>query len=249
MQRDRRRVTKVVALFMVLAMVAVVGASLAVSGGTSKSASTSTTQSTTPTTAGTTTTTIDPALLSEPAKELLALAAKGRASKFHVAFTVTGDSFASDVSSAAVEVWRANGMLRQDTSQTAASGVDKSQTFAGPDGTTQCLQAGSEAPACTLVSTTPATDEDLVFGVEVLVRTGAAVVARDDVAAGHPVRCFDVDAGTAPNRGSVCFSGGGAPVSLLTPHFTLTLSSLDDVVDDSTFVLPSPVTVTTVPAN
>jgi hypothetical protein len=228
--------TKAVAIVMLVAMVALLGASLTVSGGTS---STTTTLRATTSTAVATTTTIDPARLSAPAKELEALAAKGRGGRFHVRFEVTGDTFASDVSAAAAELWRADGRFRQDASQTSAAGVSTSQIFAGPDGVTQCLHQAATPVSCTDVTGEPGAADDLVSGVEVLVNTGSTVTARDDTVLGGPARCFDVGAATPASSGTVCFNPGGVPVRLVTPHFTLTASTVDDVIDAATFAVPA----------
>ena len=236
MRRDRQRMTKAVAIVMLVSIVALLGASLAVSGGSS---STTTTLQTPTSTALASTTTIDPARLSAPAKELEALAAAGRAGRFHVRFEVTGDTFASDVSAAAAEVWRADGRFRQDASQTSAAGVSTSQIFAGPDSVMQCIHQAGSPVSCTDVTGQPGAADDLVSGIEVLVNTGSTVTARDDTFLGGPVRCFEVGAATPASSGTVCLTPAGVPVRLITPHFTLFASTVDDAIDDSTFTVPA----------
>jgi hypothetical protein len=237
MRRDRKRMTKAVAIVMLVAMVALLGASFTVSRSTTST--TTTLASPSSTAPSTTSTTIDPALLSAPAKELEALAAKGRAGRFHVRFEVTGDAFASDVASAVVEVWRADGRFRQDASQTSTAGLSSSQLFAGPDGDTQCVTQAGSPISCTDVTAVPGATDDLVSGIEVLVNTGSSVTARDDTALGAPARCFDVGAATPENSGTVCFTAAGVPVGLVTPHFTLTVSTVDDAIDATTFAVPA----------
>jgi hypothetical protein len=235
MRRNRQRMTKAVAIVMLFAMVALVGASLAVSSSTS---STTTTTRPSTSTSVASTTTIDPALLSAPAKELEALAATGRAGRFHVVFQVTSDTFGPDVTSASVEVWRADGRFRQDASETSAAGVSTSQTYAGPNGVTQCVQQAGAALSCNDVSAAPGASDDLLAGLEQLVSTGSTVAARDDTLLGGPVRCFDVGAATPEASGTVCFTTAGVPARLVTPHFTLTASAVDDAVTDETFTVP-----------
>src|SRR3954447_19769493 len=242
MQRERRRrLTKVGALVMLVGLVALLGASLAV-GGRSTTSSTTTTSAPTTTTSIVTTTTIDPALLSDAAKELEMYAAKSRTGRYHVGFEVSGNGLGPSVTAATAEVWRDADRLRQDAAQTSSSGAQRSQTFSGPTGVVQCLQASAtEAPTCTQESTTPSTSDDLVSGVESVVKTGAPTLAKDDVVLGSPVRCFDVAGGDPSTAGSVCFTPAGVPVRFVTPSFTLTAVLADDAVDDATFTPPAPV--------
>jgi hypothetical protein len=239
MQRDRKRMTKAVAIVMLVGMVGLVGASLAVNGNGTTTTSTTTTARPPVPTSEATTTTIDPAQLGAEAKELDALAAKGRAGRFHVRFDVAGDVFGPEVTAAAVELWRADGRLRQDTSRTAADGVTTSQIFAEPDRVTQCLQKVPDPVTCTDVSGEQSAHDDLLSGVQVLVHTGSSVTATDDTALGAPVRCFAVGAETLANSSTVCFNTDGVPLRLVTPHFTLTAIAVDGDVDDETFSAPA----------
>jgi hypothetical protein len=239
MRRDRRqRLTKVAAVVMLVGMVGLLFASFAVGGG-SKSSTTTTAPTTS--TSVVTTTTIDPALLSEPAKELEALAATSRAGRYHVGFEVTGDGLAPDVTAATAEVWRDGDRVRQDTAQTSGSGAQKSQTFSGPTGVVQCLETATEPPSCTQLATSPDAADDLVSGIESLVRTGAPVTARDDTVLGSPARCFEVAAEDRTRAGAGCFPSEGVPVRLVTPHFTVMAVVADTAVEDATFAPPAPV--------
>ena len=228
---------------MLLGLVALVGGSLAVGGGTSSTTTTTRAPASTSTSAATTTT-IDPAKLSPEAKELEAFAAKSRGGTYHVHFQVSGDGLGKDVTAATVDVWRDGARLRQDTSQTTTTGVSTSQIYSDASGVVQCLTAPGSAVTCQRVSAQPDAADDIVTGVEAIVNTGSSVSAKDDTVLDAPARCFDIAAGIPDSAGSVCFTPTGTPVRLVTPHFALSLVSVDAAVDDATFTPPAPATPT-----
>jgi hypothetical protein len=245
-RRSARRKGVAVAVIGLFGVVAAAAGFAQISGSGDASGSTTTTialTSTTSTVPGPTTT-VDPATLAPDAKELYDLVHAGRATTYHVRFTLSGSSLTSDTTGATLEVWRSGPRIRQDTTLDDNRGHTHGANIGGPEGTITCQEQSNIPLTCQQESTAPVgSDADLLSTITQ--RLGSAVVvARDDVVLDRAVRCFDLDKDTAQTATSVCLTSEGVPLSLSAAGLQATATLVDAAVDDSTFVPPAPVSGT-----
>jgi hypothetical protein len=256
-QRTRAALT-ILAVFAVIVGVA----AFAQINNTATTATTDTTSTTavkTITTPPAPSTTVDPATLDGAAKELYTLVQTGRASRYHVVFTLSGPSLTQDTTEAVLEVWRDGARIRQDTKLTDARGTTHGTNIGGPNGTIVCQEQVGVPLACQQQTTGPL-DPNSDLLTTITDRLGATTVeARDDTVLGGPARCFTLDKANAANTADLCLTPQGAPVTIDTAGLKAVATKLDTTVDDSSFVPPAPVsgpettvlnsTVITAPAN
>lgn len=177
-----------------------------------------------------TTTTV--AELTDPdAKELIALADRGRGATVHARYRVA----AGPGPELALEFWRRGDLVRYD-SETGGPSAERTATFQLSEGNIGCRRAHGGAWTCTSLPAGaelgPQTlVEQLVKGLE-----ARPVAARTAAVAGQDARCFAID---EPPAGEVCLTAAGVPVLVGAGDARIELVQLDDHVPDEAFVPPA----------
>lgn len=164
--------------------------------------------------------------------ELVALLEAGRGETYHATYELAAPEL--DVAST-VEVWRADGQVRQDTFLEARDGTRvHTAAFQRAGSTISCVQRGDEPWSCAEAET-PASND--LFGTVADQLGGTRVRARDDEIDGRDVRCFDFE--TPEGEGTTCVTGAGIPVLLALAGSEIRLATLDDDVPGDTFTPPA----------
>jgi hypothetical protein len=169
------------------------------------------------------------------AAELDGLLARGRAATFHARYRPDGDaSMPGD--DLTIEVWQRQGSARQDSVLRTGESASRTRTLISVSGTVLCTQIDDDPWTCAS-SSDPSVDRGLFRNPAADIR-GADVTANDDEIGGRRVRCFSFarDAGSA----SYCLTPEGVPLTQTIGTAQLVVDLLDSAVDDSVFVLPTP---------
>ena len=174
------------------------------------------------------------------AAELDGLLARGRAATFHARYRPNGDgSMAGD--DLTIEVWQRQGSARQDSVLRSGQSASRTRTLISVSGTVLCTQIDDDPWTCGS-SSDPSVDGGLFRNPAADIR-GADVTATDDEVGGRRARCFSFarDAGSA----SYCLTPEGVPLTQTIGTAQLVVDLLDSAVDDSVFVLPTPLAAST----
>jgi hypothetical protein len=169
------------------------------------------------------------------AAELDELLVRGRAATFHARYRPAGDtSMPGD--HLTIEVWQRQGSARQDTVLGTGQSASRTRTLISGSGTVLCTQIDDDPWSCGS-SNDPSVGSGLFRNPAIDVQ-GADVVVHDDEVSGHRARCFSFprDAGSV----SYCLTPEGVPLTQTIGDAQLVIDLLDSAVDDSVFVLPTP---------
>jgi hypothetical protein len=183
--------------------------------------------------------TIPPPATGAPDKEASALTdllAKGRDRTFHATYKATGDPavIGGDLT---IEMWRKDGKVRQDTTTVRADQTIRTAGFVLGDGATiTCSKADAQPWSCS-PQPDPGTDEYGVFGSTADQLQGQDVQEAPGKVGDRDARCFTY--GTSDGTGKLCVSDDGIPLSLSGNGQELTLTDLQESVDDGGFQPPA----------
>jgi hypothetical protein len=174
------------------------------------------------------------------AVELGSLLERGRATTFHARYRPGGDASVTG-SELAIEVWQRQGSARQDTVLRTGESASRTRTLVSTSGTVLCTQIDDDPWTCGS-SSDPSVGGGL-FRNPVSELQGADVVATDETVGGRPARCFSFsrDTGTV----SYCLTPEGVPLTQTIGSEQVVIDVLDSAVDDSVFVLPTPLATST----
>jgi hypothetical protein len=236
-QRKTAGLITLVALFGLLA-----GTLAFTNASDSTTASTNGSTSTTATTVAPTTTTLDPTKLPPTGQDLYALIQSSRTTEYHVRYQLSGGSVPTTATSAALEVWRSPGQIRQETRLEEPSGVTRSVNIGGPTGTVSCQEQPNVSLVCQQVSTDALQPQD-DFLASITDRMGAAksFTVNPTNLNGLDARCFVLDDTDPATRAEVCLTDTGVPLKVDSNGLVATAEVVEDVVDPSVFVPPAPV--------
>jgi hypothetical protein len=183
--------------------------------------------------------TIPPPATGVPDPETAALTellAKGRERTFHATYKASGDpaTIGGDLT---IEMWRKGKQVRQDTTTVRADQTIRTAGFVLADGSTiSCSKADTLPWACS-PQPDPGTDEYGVFGSTADQLQGQDVQEEAGKVGDRDARCFTY--ATADGMGRLCVSEDGIPLSLSGNGQELTLTDLQDSVDDGVFQPPA----------
>lgn len=169
-------------------------------------------------------------------QELIDLLESARDNTYHATYVATLDPATAGASEQTLEVWRRDGLLREDTRQSTESGTVETAGFLLADGQAISCQRVADADWTCAVQAT-AQSLDGVFGGLTRQIEGADVVVTEEEVAGRPARCF-----TAPSPDgevSQCVSDDGITLRLRGPGAELLLTELDKDVPDDIFTPPA----------
>jgi hypothetical protein len=167
------------------------------------------------------------------ATSLAELMAKGRELTFHATYDVTGDAQEGTLT---VEVWRADGRIRQDTTLVTDTTTVRTAGFVLDDKTLTCTQRDSQPWACSSAAD-PGTNPDGLFGSVAAELAGAQVAETEETVADRDARCFTFP--TGEGEGSLCFTPEGLPLRLVADGQQMLLREAADEVDDAVFEPPA----------
>ena len=186
-------------------------------------------------------TTIKRGKLTGAAAELVALAEKGPDAVYHARYDVSSAQTQSQKASFTLEVWRKQGLYRQDSTLTTNGTVNHASTFQTSDGIVTCRAVGTGPWSCQKVPGSGSGSLDEQLGKVTNQLAGAAVTAHDDTIAGVAVRCFTVDLPSTSTNTDVCLTHDGVPARQVAGDNRLNLLTLDTTIGD-VFTPPAPVT-------
>jgi hypothetical protein len=169
------------------------------------------------------------------ATELDGLFARGRAATFHARYRPNGEA-PMPGDDLTIEVWQRQGSARQDSVLRTGQSASRTRTLISASGTVLCTQIDDDPWTCGS-SSDPSVGGGLFRNPAADIQ-GADVIASDDEVGGHRARCFSFprDAGSA----SYCLTPDGVPLTQTIGNAQLIIDLLDSAVDDSVFVLPTP---------
>jgi hypothetical protein len=176
------------------------------------------------------------------AAELTGLIERGRAATFHARYRRGGTASVTGTD-LTIEVWQRQGSARQDSVLRTGEGASRTRTLVSTTGTVLCTQIDDDPWTCGS-SSDPSIGGSL-FRNPVSELQGADVVAKDESVGGRRARCFSFsrDARTV----SYCLTPEGVPLTQTIADEQVVIDVLDDAVDDSVFVLPTPLAASTGP--
>jgi hypothetical protein len=182
--------------------------------------------------------TIPPPAKGVPDREAAALdelLAKGRDRTFHATYRASGDpeTIGGELT---VELWRKGGKVRQDTTTVRAGQTIRTAGFVLDGKTTTCSKADALPWSCS-PQPDPGTDEYGVFGSTAAQLQGQDVQEEAGKVGDRDARCFTY--GTADGTGRLCVSEDGIPLLLAGNGQELTLTGLEESVDDGVFQPPA----------
>lgn len=178
--------------------------------------------------------------LDAEATELGSLLDRGRGATFHARYRPGGDGSVTGAD-LTIEVWQRQGSARQDSVLRTGESVSRTRALVSTSGTVLCTQIDDDPWTCAS-SSDPSVGGSL-FRNPVSELQGADVVARDDTVGGRRARCFSFarDTGTV----SYCLTPEGVPLTQTIGNEQVVIDVLDGAVDDSVFVLPTPLATST----
>lgn len=166
-------------------------------------------------------------------RELVSVLAKGRALTFHARYQ---SAPAATGASLVVEVWRKDGLARQDTQLDDGRQVVRTAAIRKPDGQVSCRRLSEEPWTCAPLPV-GASSADQLLGQVAGDLEGRTVTSRDDTVGGRAVRCFTISG--EGQTSELCATPEGIPVLLSTAGARLELVELREHVDDSLFTPPA----------
>jgi len=185
--------------------------------------------------------TIKPGKVTGLAAELVALVEKGPHAVYHARYDVSSAQTVSQKASFTLEVWRKEGLYRQDSTISTSGVVNHASTFQTSEGIVSCRATGGGPWSCQKVPGSGAGSLDEQLSKVTAQLAGAKVTARDDTIAGVAVRCFTIDLPSITTDTDVCLTHDGVPARQIAGDNKLNLITLDTTVGD-VFTPPAPVT-------
>ncbi len=157
---------------------------------------------------------------------------------YHAVFEgTTAGASGGGVGTLRVEVWRSPPRARRDTVLGLADQTIESVEVRLEDEVVGCVRIGADAPFDCRPNPDPEADPSAPLFDSVDPRAGT-VTARDDVAAGTPVRCWIVVTATgAPQE--ACFDEAGIPAVIDGGDGHLERTAVDTSVPDDVFTPPT----------
>ncbi|MGH9137104.1 MAG: hypothetical protein ACRD0G_08655 [Acidimicrobiales bacterium] len=173
------------------------------------------------------------AQLDAEGQELVDLLESGRDGTYHATYVATVDAAGAEQT---LELWRRDGLLRQDTRQVSDAGTVETAGFLLEDGETIACDRVNEGDWTCARQVSPQS-ADGVFGTITSQLEGADVTVTEEEVAGRPARCFAVPA--PDGEVSQCVSADGIPLRLRGPGVELLLTDLSEDVPDDIFTPPA----------
>lgn len=171
------------------------------------------------------------------ANELLALLEAGSERTYHAIYDVDGEP---DVigNELRVEVWRSNGLVRQDLHQeTGAAIIDVSTFVLADEEIVACQRLDEGDWSCARQATSDEFTTAGLFGTIARELEGADVIATDEEVVDRPARCFAVNG--LSGEVSQCMSEDGIPLRQRGGGAELVLAELSDEVQSGVFTPPA----------
>lgn len=165
--------------------------------------------------------------------DLLALLDQGSASTYHAVYETSGDP-ATIGTELTLEVWRRDGLVRQDSRQVTDSGTVETAGFLLEDDVAIVCSRVDEGDWTCARQSQASSD---VFGSVTAQLAGRDVVTTEEEIGDHQTRCFSF---AGPDGEiSECLTAEGIPVRLRGPGTEILLSVLDDDVPEDIFEPPA----------
>lgn len=233
-------------LFTVLGAAVGVGASLlvgALAGDDAPSGGAARASTTVPASEGSTVptpTTVAPADLGPEAKELVALAAKGRGKVFHARYATSGGvSPAGAPFTVRMELWNKGSEVRRNVSIDTAGQVLESADMRRRGLFIRCAKSSAAADwQCLTPPSAPNDPGGVAFGLAPAALAGKPVSVSDETVADQKARCFKAEVGTGSVE-ELCLSKDGIPLRVTSGAAVLELQALELSVDEGAFEPPA----------
>jgi hypothetical protein len=175
--------------------------------------------------------------VSAEATELAALVRKGQDLTYHAVYESTGALPSGG--SLRIELWRKDGLVRQEQIVRAEGKTLHSAGFRLPNETILCMRQDSNPWSCSPTGgpTPGATPQpDPLLGEVTAELAGKDVKASDEEVDGRRARCFAISA--TGESAELCVTNEGVPVAIRTGKSKLELVDLSLEVDDDVFDPP-----------
>lgn len=180
--------------------------------------------------------------LDPDAREMVALAEKGRAREFHARYEAqdvrsrTGQAF-----SVALELWNRPPQVRRDVAISSEGQAAQSTDIRTDKLVLRCGKPSQETPwQCATVPIGTANEPGgTAFGLAPAAVAGRPVAARDETVADRPARCFTVEGSDVASAETLCLSRDGIPLRVTSGAAILELTSLELSVEEGVFEPPA----------
>lgn len=158
----------------------------------------------------------------------------GRAGTYHATYRIAGDAEATRT----IEVWRRDGLVRQDSRVEAEAGSADTASFALADDRAISCNRRDDGP-WTCAEATAAGTGDGIFGSVLEQLRGQAVESTTSTIDGREVTCFSF--GAADGAGEMCVNAEGVPVRTVVGDSSIELVTLTADVPADIFEPPAEV--------